>query len=376
MKQNNLLIKVGGSILREGKSYIVAAEHIKSKVIDKGKSAIVVVSAMKGITNELIKSYGGSSSALHNVIKCYCDAARYIGGYNLEKKIMEKIKKLQIILKLGKINDVRIRDLILSYGERISKLLFTEALLYLDIRAVGLDATELIKTNSNFGNAIIDYHQTNIKLRSIIPTLLSERFICVIEGFIGSNDLGNVTTLGRGGSDYTATTIASLLGIDKVYLITNVPGIMTADPKYVSTAKVIARMSYKEAFEASLYGGKNLHPRAFHPLISYYNSTVKIGTWDNIGTTIVKKLDEKENMKLKLVTFKSFNRYIYVAVIGEGIHKHSVISEMLDSVIKSDINFEGYFTFRNRPSIIFLFKNNMPEIGKILNLLHGFVMRC
>lgn len=374
--QDNILIKVGGAVLRDGKSYINAAEHIKSKVIDEGKSAIVVVSAMKGITDELIKGCEGSMSALHAVIETHIDVARYIGGYSLEKKIMERLKKLQIMFKLGKVDDVRIRNLMLSYGERLSKLLFTEALLCVGIKAIGLDAAELIKTNSNFGDAIINYDQTSIKLRSIIPTLLSEGFICVIEGFIGTDNLGNVTILGRGGSDYTATTIASLLGINEVYLITDVPGIMTADPKYVPSAKVITKMSYDEALEASLYGGKNLHPRTFHPLINYYSSTIKIGTWENIGTTIVKESDEEEDAKLKLVTFKPFNKYIYVAIIGRGIHKHNIIIEILDSIVKSDINFEGYLTFRNRPSIIFLFKNDMFEIGKILNLLHGFVVRC
>lgn len=88
----------------------------------------------------------------------------------------------------------------------------------------------------------------------------------MVEGFIGSTLEGETTTLGRGGSDYTATTIAALLKASNVHIITDVPGIMTADPKYVKNARIIPKMNYREALEASIYGCRNMHPRTFHPL--------------------------------------------------------------------------------------------------------------
>lgn len=372
LKDKAVVVKIGGSLLKDGKSYIKIAEQLKTKFSEKGTNLIVVVSAMKGITDKLIEAYNGSIGALQEVTNKCEEAAEHIGGSKLKRKVCEELIRLEATFKLAFTKDPIIKDLILSFGERISKKLLVEALTLCGVKAVSLDAIELIKTDDTHGNASIEYRDTYKRIVTSIPILLNENVVPVIEGFIGSTSHGVITTLGRGGSDYTATTIAALLGINEVYLITDMPGIMTADPKYVPSAKVVSEISYVEAIEASLYGGKRLHPRTFHPLINIYSSTVRIGSLENVGTAIVKSLDIAKRGRPKLMTYKFRLDHVYIALIGEGIHEHSVISEIISYVNKSNLNYEGFYTFKNRPSIVFLFKNELLE--KALNTLHNLLL--
>ena len=125
-----------------------------------------------------------------------------------------------------------------------------------------------IITDSNFGESRPLMDTTRIRLSKIIQDHISKKTIPVIGGFSGADQHGNITTFGRGGSDYTATIIASCINSDEIWLMSDVDGMMTADPKFVKGAKLLKEVSYAEAVEMALFGAKQIHPRTFEPLLS------------------------------------------------------------------------------------------------------------
>lgn len=160
----------------------------------------------------------------------------------------------------------RSRDYLLSFGERLSAPIMMTAL-----HAIGLEANSLtganagITTDDGFGEARplleVSFHQ----IRQKLGPLLSRRIVPVIAGFIAETVNGTITTLGRGGSDYTATIIGAALRVDEVWIWTDVDGLMTADPRVVRDARVIPEVSFGESLELSYFGAKMMHPKALQP---------------------------------------------------------------------------------------------------------------
>jgi aspartate kinase len=160
----------------------------------------------------------------------------------------------------------RSRDYLLSFGERLSTSILAAALSAVGLRTQALTGAEAgIATDDNFGEAKplveISYHQVQQRL----DPLWSRRVIPVVAGFISATVDGSVTTLGRGGSDYTATLLAAALGADEIWIWTDVDGLMTADPRIVKDARVLPSVSFGEALELSYFGAKMMHPRALQP---------------------------------------------------------------------------------------------------------------
>ena len=369
MFKNLKIVKIGGSVLRDGKSYLSIASKVR-EITESGNKIVIVVSAMKGVTDNLLEALRGSREALGKVIDKYVDAATYIGGKKLLGRVSYELAKLKTLLTITSTKDPALTDLELSFGERLSKILLTEALVQEGVKSVGIDATEVIKTDNNHGNASIRYYETLVRVRNYLIPLLREGTIPVIEGFIGSTLSGEVTTLGRGGSDYTATTIASLLKASKVYLITNVPGILSADPKLVNPVRIVPKMSYREALEASIYGCKNLHPKTFYPLMNVYGIDVHIGTWDK--NTLIQEVVSDEYLGPKLIASRIKGYYGYVALIGDRVNNHEVIGKVIDLLKDEGLKYEGIYIPINRPSIIIIF--NRTLFANALNSLHELII--
>jgi aspartate kinase len=135
------------------------------------------------------------------------------------------------------------------------------------IKAKGIESTEFIVTNSNFQNAHPDFVVTKEKTQKLLNPILDEGNIVVTTGFIGANAEGVITTLGRGGSDYSAAIIGSVLPANEVWIWTDVDGVMTTDPRIVSSAKTLSEISYGEIAELAYYGAKVLHPKTIRPVV-------------------------------------------------------------------------------------------------------------
>lgn len=160
----------------------------------------------------------------------------------------------------------RTMDLLVSRGERMSAALLAEALAAHRRRARYVDATEFVVTDGQHGGAAPDLPATARSARRVLNPLIQRRIIPVVPGYIGRAPDGSVATLGRGGSDLTATLLARALGASQVVLWKDVPGILTADPRVVPDARLLSRLHHREAAEVAHYGAKVLHPRALIPI--------------------------------------------------------------------------------------------------------------
>ena len=157
-------------------------------------------------------------------------------------------------------------DRIVSRGERLSALVMTAALKQLQIKATYVDALEIVRTDAHHGASAPHVPETARLARRVLRPLLASRRVPVVPGFIGQGPDGSLTTLGRGGSDLTATLLARAVGAREVVLWKDVPGILTADPRLVNDARLIPQLHHREAAEVAHYGAKVLHPRALIPI--------------------------------------------------------------------------------------------------------------
>jgi aspartate kinase len=161
----------------------------------------------------------------------------------------------------------RALDAVASLGERMSVRLLAAIVNDGGIKAQAMESTEFIVTNSHFQNAHPDFTLTTEKTRACLNPLMDAGIIPITTGFIGATPEGVITTLGRGGSDYTAAIIGSVLPVDEVWIWTDVDGVMTTDPRIAPGARTLPEISYSEIAELAYYGAKVLHPKTIRPVV-------------------------------------------------------------------------------------------------------------
>src|SRR5581483_11902830 len=219
------------------------------------------------------------------------------------------------------------------------------------VPAEAVDATELIVTDDKFGNATPLFEETNQKTRARLAPLRRRGEIPVITGFRGATRDGHCTTLGRGGSDYSGTLIGAALDADEVWIWTDVDGVMTADPRLVSTAHIIPEISYREAIELSFFGAKVLHPKTIQPVMKK-----KIPVWIKNsfnpscpGTRIVPAARDGQPgvkaitcvSKADLITLSGSNALsfpklaakVFSSLDAEGVHTPMVTQSSADNIL-------------------------------------------
>lgn len=260
------VVKIGGSLLRTAQHFVEAA-----KFVSTFDSPVVVVSAVKGVTDMLIELYKTRSEGFYESIRdIHVEIAKRLGVSGVEP-LFDELKKA---LELPEGPDVL--DYFMSFGEWLSATIFNGLL-----RRMGLDSKLFIAplvTDDNFGNA------QPLEDPSLAREIDVYEGCAVVTGFIGRTKDGRFTTVGRGGSDYTATFLARLLGYRRVVLVTESPGVMTASPQEVPEAKVLPMMAVEEAVEAAKLGAKNFHPRTFEPV--WGGMAVEVRNYWSRGTII------------------------------------------------------------------------------------------
>jgi bifunctional aspartokinase / homoserine dehydrogenase 1 len=241
---------------------------------------VVVVSAMAGVTNRLIdaamQSEAGNRDAVktvlvdlrkqhNNAASALLDAPAELHG-KMDEILEEGDGLCEDTMRRRQLTPCA-SDSIASLGERLSASLVAAALAERGMASRAIDATELIATDSRHGAAdpLLDLTRQNCQAR--LRPLLQQGIIPVVTGFIGATVDGVLTTLGRGGSDYSATILAAALDADEVIIWTDVDGIMTADPRLVPDACTISEISYREAAELAYFGAKVLHPKSLRPVM-------------------------------------------------------------------------------------------------------------
>ena len=273
------VLKFGGSSVASAESINKVISIVK-EAIQTGDKIIIVLSAFGGTTDALLEAAGLASQAdhsykekLHLIEQRHLTAVKELIPLEQQSSVLSMVKK-----RCNEIEDTcngvfllrelsqRTKDSIISYGEFLSTQIFAAKLKSLGIHNTWKDARELITTNSEFGMANVDFAATNKNVQDFFS--FDDPAICIIPGFIGSDKSGNTTTLGRGGSDYTAAIIGAALHASVVEIWTDVSGMMTADPRLVSNAKIIHRISYQEAMELSHFGAKVIYPPTIQPVMT------------------------------------------------------------------------------------------------------------
>jgi len=278
-----LVLKFGGTSISSPSNIRHVANLIKS--LSKEHKIIPVFSAVSGVTDDLIRitnliqnrNKEAANSLAKKIIKMHVDVSNQCAKNpkvrkDLANRMKTDIEELEELLHgmllLGEVTP-RSSDYLISFGERLSINLIVYALNDIAVKAIPLTGKDIgIVTDSNFGGAKPLMDTTRLHVSHTIENLLQKRIMPIIGGFAGADQNGNITTFGRGGSDYTATIVASSVKADEVWLMSDVDGLMTTDPKIVKNAKLIKEVSYVEAMEMALFGAKYIHPRALEPLVA------------------------------------------------------------------------------------------------------------
>ncbi|OLD32727.1 MAG: aspartate kinase [Thaumarchaeota archaeon 13_1_40CM_2_39_13_2] len=278
-----LVLKFGGTSISSPSNIRHVANLIKS--LSKEHKIIPVFSAVSGVTDDLIRitnliqnrNKEAANSLAKKIIKMHVDVSNQCAKNpkvrkDLANRMKTDIEELEELLHgmllLGEVTP-RSSDYLISFGERLSINLIVYALNDIAVKAIPLTGKDIgIVTDSNFGGAKPLMDTTRLHVSHTIENLLQKRIMPIIGGFAGADQHGNITTFGRGGSDYTATIVASSVKADEVWLMSDVDGLMTTDPKIVKNAKLIKEVSYVEAMEMALFGAKYIHPRALEPLVA------------------------------------------------------------------------------------------------------------
>src|SRR5918911_1129331 len=266
-----LVMKFGGTAIDSGKKVIHVANLIKSYRHKRHDEMVGVISAVRGMTDEILSISNsvkrGDKISIMDFIKRTRITHQVIIDESISNRTLRNQAQNVITQLIDELEDIlegivllaevtpRSLDYLMSFGERLSTPIVSFALRDIGLASQYIIGKEVgILTDSNFGEARPLLDTTKLRVAHKVEPLLKEGIIPVVTGFIGADQNGNTTTLGRGGSDYTATIIAASINADEIWLWSDVDGLMTADPKIVNSAKVLREVSYAEAMEMALFG--------------------------------------------------------------------------------------------------------------------------
>ena len=298
------VLKFGGTSVANAQHITLVKNIVSNSDSDKN---IVVVSALGGITDLLLNTASLAAlqddtykSFLKEIEDRHLQTIKELIPIASQSRILSKVKSelntLETLLEgaflIGEITP-KLSDKIVSYGELLSSYIIGEFFKEAGLDVVHKDSRELIKTNSINGKTAVNFALTNLLCQEFIST--TPHKIIVLAGFIASAENGDSTTLGRGGSDYTAAIVAAAINAELLEIWTDVSGMYTANPKLVKQAKAIPHISYEEAMELSHFGAKVLYPPTIQPVLAKGISIQIKNTFDpdNPGTIITKNKNEK-----------------------------------------------------------------------------------
>ncbi len=296
---------------------------------------VVVTSALAEVTNVLLESAlaaeKGDASVIeparlkmkqiHTVI-----AVELIADAPQRQRLLEEIEWLldefsSLCRAIGVLGEAtpRALDAVGSLGERMAIRLLAEAVREAGAAAEAVEATRLIVTDEAFQNAHPDFEATQLKTRQVLDPLLEQGSVPIVTGFIAATASGTTTTLGRGGSDYSAGILAAALPAEQVWIWTDVDGVMSADPRIVPEARTIPQLTYREIAELAYYGTKVLHPKTIRPVVEAGIGLYICNTFNpaHPGTYLVDNGANERNGKIKAVT--AIHRQRLITIEGRGM---------------------------------------------------------
>src|SRR6185503_12233350 len=269
------VLKFGGTSVGSVQSIQTLLDILKEEV-KAAEKPVLILSAMSGVTNLLASMAEGAAEGVDftaglaelerrhfDVVKSLLTVQNQNPAFTRLKIFFNQLEDLlQGILTLRELTP-KTRDMVLSFGERCSTVMIGKIAAQHFPGAVSVDASELIKTDSSFGQARVNTELTELLIRGFYHE--NKDKLLLVTGFIASNDAGQLTTLGRGGSDYTAAIFGAALNAEEIQIWTDVNGMMTADPRMVGKAFSLPELTYTEAMELSYFGAKVIYPPTMIP---------------------------------------------------------------------------------------------------------------
>jgi aspartokinase/homoserine dehydrogenase 1 len=340
-------------VLKFGGSSVANAENI-NKVVEIVRKidgdAIVVLSAMQGTTDDLIdagrsaeRGDDGFIAKLEEIRERHSEAmlkllpnAMHSSVYDFVETTVSELEN--IIEGVRRVRELspKTLDRILSFGEIVSSKMLSERLMHEGIDNLWTDSRLLIRTDSNHGSAAVDFVETNQRIKDHLTKMPSR--ITIVPGFIASDPNGFTTTLGRGGSDYTAAIFAAAVDADVLEIWTDVSGMMTADPRFVRNVRQIPKITYREAMELSHFGAKVIYPPTIQPVMAKGIPVWVKNTFapDDFGTLIESETSDDKDI---IRGISSIDRIAVLNLEGGGMVGVPGFSKRLfDALSREQIN--------------------------------------
>ncbi|MDH3709158.1 MAG: bifunctional aspartate kinase/homoserine dehydrogenase I [Cyclobacteriaceae bacterium] len=369
------VLKFGGSSVGSSESIREVGSILKD-YHDSGESLVVVVSAFKGITN-LLQQLGdlavqGQDADLSDCLRLieerHFGTIKELLPLQTQSHILAQVKRWlneleEVIQGVALLKELspRSKDLLLSFGERLSAYIIHEYLKTLDFQAYFVDAREIITTDGQFGAAKVDFEKTNSNIAAYFQGLTG---IPIVTGFVSANASGQTTTLGRGGSDYTAAIIGSALDVQEIEIWTDVDGVMTADPNIVARAFSLPELSYVEAMELTHFGAKVIYPPTLQPAFTKSIPLRIRNTFNrDFPGTIISREAHTVDMPIKGIS--SINQVSLVNVQGSGlVGVPGIASRLFGALGRENINIILITQASSEHSICFAIVPEQAEVTK------------
>ncbi len=343
------VLKFGGSSVGNAERIEKVISILDQQYLSRNQKIAVVFSAVQGVTDKLIEignlalnRNAEYRNELNLLIDKHHDIVKNLNNISQRIKINKELEPLFAELKeiahgvfLVKELSPRTLDYLMSFGEKLSCKIISLTMKNRKYNCEFLDSSKLLKTDSKFGDAHVDFEKTNGNISSHFKKNKSTQ---IITGFIGSTENDEITTIGRGGSDYTASIYAAALGASEIHIWTDVDGILTADPRKVKDSFSLKAVTYEEAMELSHFGAKVIHPPTMHPALKK-KIKIKIKNTFNPdfrGTVI---LERESSVLFNMKGISSIDIVSLVRVQGSGmVGVTGVASRLFGALADNDIN--------------------------------------
>jgi aspartate kinase len=346
-----IVFKFGGTSVADADRIKGVARIVRGQASQAHNGTVaVVVSAVSGVTDKLIAAARRASEReVYEAQEIVLDIARthrtIVDALELGPErttlltdvhaLVDELQRfVQSVSILGEVTP-RTLDYISAIGERLSSRLVAATLRAEGSRAEAVEATRFLVTDDNFGNAFPDLARTKARAAEVLGPLFEQGIVPVVTGFIGATEQGFTTTLGRGGSDYSASVVGSALGASEIVIWTDVDGIMTANPAIVEDARTLPEITYMEASELSYFGAKVLHPKTIAPAVElgipvYVRNSFRP---DLPGTRITATI---ENGSGPVRAITAISRQALLTVQGKGMIGLPGVAARLFSTVASE----------------------------------------
>jgi aspartokinase/homoserine dehydrogenase 1 len=372
-----ITMKFGGTSMG-GRDAIAQVAQIICEHADQKNRILTVVSAMNGVTDMLLKAANTSASGddlthvtlINDIRKRHHETAeQLVRNEDIRRVLLDDLDSLldslnalcHSVAVLGEVTP-RGLDLVASFGERLSARLLAAHLRDLGRKSIAIDASDLIVTDDNFQDAAPYMDETRQRAQKYLVPHLKNGALPVVTGFIGATRKGIITTLGRGGSDYSAAILGAAVDTDDLWIYTDVDGVMTTDPRIVPTARVIPTLSYGEVGEMAYFGAKVLHPKTIQPMIDR-GAPVRVRNTFNpthVGT-LVQPQSEVTSGAIKAVTV--IRDVSLVSVEGRGmVGVPGIAGRTFTAVAKAGTNLLLISQSSSEQSFCFVIPKNRSDV--------------